>query len=244
MATLSVERQGRGQPPSPWLLVLPLGLALAVLPAFISGAAVVAVIVAALVLARPHWGLYFVALTVPYQSLVDVKVNNSSVSITEGAILLVLVAWLPQLVAGRVRHPTLSALLLSLGVLLVAFMLSVFVASDLSLSMKELLKWLELAAVYLAGSSLLQTPGRRRVMLVWLIGAAVSQAIVGLVQSVLRRGPEHFLIGGVLMRAYGTFEQPNPFGGYLGLLLPVTLALLLFGVKPGPWRRAIIAAFF
>jgi len=84
-----------------------------------------------------------------------------------------------------------------------------------SLSAKELLKWLELAAVYLAGTSLLETAGQRRVMLIWLIGAALSQAFVGLAQSALRLGPPGFMIGGVLMRAYGTFEQPNPFAGYL-----------------------------
>ena len=246
MAAVSLERRGIAAPasrfPSPWLLLLPLGLALAVLPALVSGAAVAAIVGAALVLARPHWGLYLVALTVPYQSLADVKVNRSSVSITEAAIVLVLAAWLPHLVSGRAARPRVSALLVAVGGLLVAFALSVFVASDLSLSTKELLKWLELAAVYLAGTSLLQTPGRRRVMLAWLIGAAVSQAVVGLAQSVLRIGPDHFMIGGVLMRAYGTFEQPNPFGGYLGLILPVCVALVLFGLKPGGWRRAALVA--
>ncbi len=60
---------------------------------------------------------------------------------------------------------------------------------------------------------------------------------MGLVQSVRFIGPAHFMIGGVLMQAYGTFEQPNPFGGYLGLHFPVAIALIFFGLPPGAWRR-------
>ena len=116
-----------------------------------------------------------------------------------------------------------------MGVVLLVCLLSVVVATDLSLSAKELLKWIELAAVYLVGTSLLETARHRRVMLCWLIGAAVSQALVGLIQSALRRGPPHFMIGGVVMRAYGTFEQPNPFAGYLGLLLPVRPSMAMVG---------------
>ena len=35
------------------------------------------------------------------------------------------------------------------------------------------------------------------------------------------------------MRAYGTFEQPNPFGGYLGLHLPLAVALVCYGLAAG-----------
>ena len=222
--------------------MLPVALVLALLPAYLSGGLVIALSGAAVVLARPRWALYFVALTVPYQSLFDMKVYGASVTVTEGVIVLLLVAWITQLAAGRARAPHMSGIVLSVFILLLAFMLSVFVATDLTLSAKELLKWLELATVFVAATSLLETPRHRQIMLIWLIGAGVSQALVGLVQSVLRRGPEHFMIGGVLMRAYGTFEQPNPFGGYLGLVLPITVSLALFGMRPGLWRRAAWAA--
>ena len=242
MASLTVERRAAVEPPPAWLLALPLALLLALLPVYLSALAVAGLAGAALVLARPRWALYFVAFTVPYQSLVDVKVYGASFSVTEAVILLLLVGWITQLAAGRASRPRPSAILLAIGIVLLVFLLSTFVATDLSLSAKELLKWVELAAVYLIGTSLLETPRQRHVMLGWLVGAGVSQALVGLVQSALRVGPPHFMLGGVLMRAYGTFEQPNPFAGYLGLVLPLTVALALFGLRPGPWRRAAFSA--
>jgi len=40
------------------------------------------------------------------------------------------------------------------------------------------------------------------------------------------------------MRAYGTFEQPNPYGGYLGLTLPLALGLVVVAALGlGRWSR-------
>lgn len=227
--------------------MLPLGLGLALLPASLTGPAVLGAAGAAVLLARPRWALYLLALTVPYQSglrigdvgiSLDLRLGQVNVSVTEGVVALLLIGWLTQLASGRARKPAATPLLTAIAALLTTLVLSTLVASDVSLAAKEMLKWVEVAAVYLAATSLLQTPQQRRTLLLWLLGAALSQAIVGLVQSVRLIGPAHFMIGGVLMRAYGTFEQPNPFGGYLGLHLPVALALALFGLPPGPWRRA------
>ena len=73
-------------------------------------------------------------------------------------------------------------------------------------------------------------------LLLWLVAGVLLvglfQAGVGLYQFRLRgEGPEHFLIPGTdFYRAYGTFEQPNPYAGYIG----ITLALAV-GVAVGMW---------
>jgi O-antigen ligase len=228
--------------PSPWLLVLPLGIVLALLPPVLTAALAAALGGAAVLLSRPRWALYVAALTVPYQSVIDLKIEGISVSITEGVVLLLVAAWATHVASGRAARPGAPPLLAAVAALLVTLALSVLVATDLGMAAKELLKWLELAAVYLAGLSLLETSGQRRTLLLWLLAAAVSQALVGLVQAFARIGPAHFMIGTLFMRAYGTFEQPNPFGGYLGLALPVAVALAGFGLPPGWWRRAVGAA--
>jgi O-antigen ligase len=89
------------------------------------------------------------------------------------------------------------------------------------------------------GLSLTPTPcpggrgGRkpRSTSLYWLLGALLAtgflQACVGIWQFGLRgEGPAHFaILGGRFFRAYGTFEQPNPYAGYLGLTLPLALGV-------------------
>jgi O-antigen ligase len=231
---------------SPWLLLLPAGILLALLPPLVTGAAILALAGTAVLLARPRWALYLLALTVPYQSgfrlgettvSLDIALGQVNVSVTEGVVLLLLVGWLTRIAAGREPRPAFTPLVGAVAFLLTGLALSALVASDLALAAKEMLKWVELAAVYLAGTSLLRTREQRRTLLIWLLAAAFSQALVGLLQAVARIGPEHFLIGGVIMRAYGTFEQPNPFGGYLGLHLPLAVSLVCFGLAAGRRRR-------
>ncbi|MEZ4728363.1 MAG: O-antigen ligase family protein [Caldilineaceae bacterium] len=65
----------------------------------------------------------------------------------------------------------------------------------------------------------------------WLIAALLvggaGQALLGLYQFIFRIGPDWFMIMGRFMRASGSFGQPNPYAGYLGLCLPVAASLAL-----------------
>ena len=237
MAALSGARPAAVPPPSPWLLLAPLGIALALLPPLQTLPLALALFGAGVLLARPLWSLYLLAFTVPYQGLLDVKLDDVSVSVTEGVVALLVLAWFTRVLTRRARPVPRTELLGVVAALLVCFALTVFVAPELNLAAKEMLKWVELVAVFVAGSSLLETPAQRRTLLLCLLGAGLSQALVGLVQSALRIGPAHFMIGGVAMRAYGTFEQPNPFGGYMGLTVPLATSLAIFGLAPGRLRR-------
>jgi O-antigen ligase len=63
-----------------------------------------------------------------------------------------------------------------------------------------------------------------------LLLAGLSQAAVGIWQFGLREtGPEHFEILGRFYRAYGTFEQPNPFGGFMNLSVLLALGVMASG---------------
>ena len=232
----------RQETPSPWILVLPIGVALALLPPVMIGPLVFAVAGVAVLLTRPRWALYLLALTVPYQGMLDLRYEDISVSVTEGVVLLLIVAWGTLALSRRGRPLQMSPLLSAIAALLVCFALTVFVAPNLNLAAKEMLKWIELAAVFVAGTSVVETPRQRMTLLAWLLGSATSQAIVGLVQSVMRQGPEHFMIGGLIMRAYGSFEQPNPFGGYMGLAFPLAVSLAAFGLPAGRARRLTLVA--
>jgi O-antigen ligase len=108
-----------------------------------------------------------------------------------------------------------------------AALLSLWDAVELPVyGVPEFIKWVQVVLLYLFVSDHL-TPRR----LVWLLGAllvtGLFQAGVGIWQFGLRGdGPDHFAIlvlGDRFYRAYGTFEQPNPYAGYLGITLPLAL---------------------
>lgn len=101
---------------------------------------------------------------------------------------------------------------------------------SLGASLVETAKWVEMLALYGLVVSLL--PAR---WIKWavaaLLAAGLAQALLGLYQFVFKIGPDGFLLfGGRFLRAYGTFAQPNPYGGYLGLVLPLAVAVALWGL--------------
>ena len=117
----------------------------------------------------------------------------------------------------------------TLGLLYAGVLLGVSLgAVQLGEATKEVLKWSEFVLVLLV---LPQMVAPRHAA--WVVGGllfgAVLQAGLGLVQFILQIGPEWFVIMGRFMRASGTFRQPNPFAGYLGLTLPVAVSLALWG---------------
>src|SRR5262249_22343923 len=67
------------------------------------------------------------------------------------------------------------------------------------------------------------------VLLLILLGVGVIEAGIGVWQFQFRgHGPDGFQILGNHWRAYGTLEQPNPFGGLLGLLWPLAAMIALY----------------
>jgi O-antigen ligase len=180
--------------------------------------------IALTVLIHPWLGLLLIAIAVPFGPLAPLPVAGSAADINEILVALVLAAWLARGVARRaiiIPHPP---LLIPALLLLGAFLASLPSAWSPRDGLIEMAKWLEGGVLYLAVVALLP---RRRVP--WLLGALLlagaAQALLGLYQFERAIGPSQYLVLGRFIRAYGTFRQPNPFGGYLGLLAPVALSL-------------------
>ncbi len=97
--------------------------------------------------------------------------------------------------------------------------LSLWGADDLPNGIKELLKWSQtLLLMALLTGEIAQHPRKVWYVLGIALLAGLVQAGWGIYQFVLRgHGPEHFFISPGLYRAYGSFHQPNPYGGFLGM---------------------------
>jgi len=178
-----------------------------------------------LLLIRPRYALYLLCFAVPFGSLPQLSVGGIRVGVTEALTGLLLVAWVAKLMAFReqISWPRLSILLaLFIGVTL----FSLLNATAPTLAFKEAAKWIEFAGVLVFVANGL-TPEQRRITMGCLLLAGTAQALLGIYQFLSRSGPESFVVLGRFVRAYGTFEQPNPYGGYLGLVGPLAFALAL-----------------
>jgi putative inorganic carbon (HCO3(-)) transporter len=192
-------------------------------------------------LLEPGLGIIMLALALPFGSLVSLPGLPAN-----------LVDLLVALVVGSWALKGLAARRLSIVVPLPAWPLLAFIwVAALSLTqavswregVPELLKWVEVAAVYIVGALVLS---RRQTwwMVAALLTAGVLEAMLGAYQFWQQVGPDAFILMGRFMRAYGTFRQPNPYAGYLGYLIPVAVSLAIMALGAGirqrkwPWLLA------
>jgi O-antigen ligase len=182
-------------------------------------------------LVRPQLGVLLLVLAVPFGSVRQVHVGVMNVGLTELLLALVLGAWLLRMLARRDLSLKWPPLTLPLVVFIGALCMSSLGSVSLPHSIKELVKWAEVLALYVLVSN--EMTGRWKRLLVFvLLGTGALAALQGIYQFLFQVGPEEFVLFGRFMRAYGTFEQPNPYGGYLGLTLPLALGLVCAAVVP------------
>jgi len=237
--------------------LLALGLFIALAPLEITLVLLMGSGLALLILLRPVVGLCLLALVLPFSQMRQLSLAGARVGAAEALLGLTLAAWLARMAARRTPRPPSGGtaplkggrtcfphppLLLPFLAFIGAQLLSLLASRSLRESLPELLKWVEMLTLYLFIASEVK---RRHVP--WIIGATLvagsAQALLGTYQFLRQVGPEPFILMGRFMRAYGTFNQPNPYAGYLGLIAPLALSLALWalgcvweGLRHGPRR--------
>lgn len=195
---------------------------LAELPLLWSAAAVAAVGGSLLLLRFPHLIWPGLAVALPFAS----ALKRGPLSLADLMLGAAVLLWFVE----GVRK---NRLRLNSGVLpalftfyLLALLLSFSQAIDLQEALEGVIKWMQMLVIVLLVQEAL-SPRQVR-WLVWgLLAGGVLQAMLGIYQFVFRIGPPNFFLLDRFMRAAGTFGQPNPFAGYLGLTLPVAVSLFV-----------------
>lgn len=203
------------------------GAAIALVPSPMSALALGALVLLALSVYSPF--ALFAALLVlsPLRTLIQTEAPLS-LPLDIGQILLLLFAGVwgvhRLLHSRRILTFRITALALPLGLFVLWGLMSWLWAWSLTAAITEGIKWVTILLVavfvyYHAGS------GRWRLFVAALVIAATANAIVGIYIFFGGSGADHLLIGGRFFRAFGTFGQPNPFGGFMGIIFPLSLAV-------------------
>ena len=207
------------------LAALCAGLLVAQLPLTYSLAALAGGGLVALSLWEPAIGLGLAIVLGPAKALLSVSFPAWPSDLGQLFLALAAAGWLARgLAQRRVTIPG-ASVLLPLGLYLGVGLFSLLPATSLEDGLKEALKWAEIG---LGLVIVLSEAERGR--LPWVVGAilvaGLGQAAVGIWEYRFRgTGPATFLVSDGIYRAYGTFEQPNPYGGFLGLIWPVAAGL-------------------
>ena len=184
------------------------------------------VLIAGRVVPRPHpgIGLALLVAAVPMRSLLEGSIAGIRIGVTEPLALLALF-WL---IAFRRPGPLPLPRLLVVAALFFGYLaVSASWAIEPGQSFKEVAKWGQAAIALVAAMDLARRPADLKPVAVAAGLVLGGEALFAGVRAVLAIGPESFRVGGIT-RAFGTFEQPNPFGGYMALHLPFALAAFTF----------------
>lgn len=229
------------------LLALALGLLLARLPLVWGVALVAGTAVFLLTIIYPFFGLGLALLLGPLGAFEKTLFGGSPLDSGQGMLLFVLAVWLARGMSRQRVMLRRTWLNVPLALFVFVGMLTLLDATAVALGLIELVKWLEIwiimllvvdvAADWFEQKETHFFAGPQVVVLGMLLLAGVCQALLGIWQFGLRGdGPEHFLVLGRFYRAYGTFEQPNPFGGFMNLSVLLGVGVLL-GITAVLWQR-------
>ncbi len=205
-----------------------LGVALAWLPLQAAVVVLGGGIFLILLLLRPILSLYLLIPIIPFSPMLALSVSGVGVGLMEVVLFLGVAAWLLQFSLERDQKLSRPPLLWAFVLMLAGVSLSWLNALSLGASLVETVKWLEMLALYWLAVALLPVRQVKWAVVVILL-TGLAQAGLGLYQFIFKVGPEGFLLfGGRFLRAYGTFAQPNPYAGYVGLILPLALTVALW----------------
>ncbi len=200
-------------------------------------------------LLRPRVALYLLPIAIPWGSLDTITISKLNTNSTDILVILLIASWLGGFVLrsqgllksgplDQEESPLPRYLVVTAVALLFAMVISTATAQSVNASIKDLLKWIEFLAVLLLGAKYLRTRKQIWTLVVVICLAGISQALYGYAQNFLNLGPQSFIRDGGL-RVYGTFDQPNPYAGYINMSLPIVISLTLLGRN---WATRILAA--
>ncbi len=186
--------------------------------------AALACFMAALAPATPLAMLVILLTLSPLRALVATETAYAfPLDIGQVLLLLYFGVWLAERI--RTRKPIL-ALRMSLPLsaalgLTCVFALGAWHGASFSHWLREWLKWLIIAL--LIWNLTLAYANHWRWLVFAILVSSTANAIVGLYIFLGGSGADHLVILGNFYRAFGTFGQPNPFGGFMGIALPIAL---------------------
>ncbi len=214
------------------------GLLVAVLPPALALAGLAVGVLAVLSLIDLRIALVAALTVAPLKTLIETESPLAlPLDVGQLALLATLGLWLARSIAARRRLDLVwTPVFIPVMLFTLAASLSLWVALSPGGTLTELLKWIEiLAMIALVVSLMREHNGNADGIVAAIILSAVAQAIIGVYQFRGGSGAPHlWILDFRYFRAFGSFGQPNPFGAFMGLTLPVALGAA-YGASTEAW---------
>lgn len=209
-------------PPREAVLAAITGLAAALLPLPVFAVLLGGGLLGMVILIEPVLALVVTLSIAPLKTLIETEAPlQLPLDVGQITLFIFVGVWILRRVADRERHFYYPKLLLfAIGYFLLMASFSLWGAYSTSAFMTEMLKWAQiLLLVFLVANT-----QRWQWALFGVVLSAVLQAVIGLWEFTGGSGAAHlWILDYRYFRAFGTFGQPNPFGAFMGMVLPLAL---------------------
>lgn len=169
-------------------------------------------------------GVLALVLSVPVQDVFALKFGGNELTWTKMVLGVTVAAWVVRMLVGASR-PKIDALAIAFCCYVLALIVSIVNARDLSAWAGETYRWVVALVVYLMAIEAFSNTLNVHKLLVTVSVTVVAVAGYAAWQIATDAGPATFSVDG-LTRVYATFGEPNPVAGYLEMSVLLLVAML------------------
>jgi putative inorganic carbon (hco3(-)) transporter len=200
-----------------------MGIMMLVCTIFLAG------IIAGVIFYKPYLGIVFVIVSIPFEGMINF--GYFSTYPLEALLATLVLICLYKSIAGRYDYFSNTKLVFCCIPFVLCIMLSALKSIELSSTVKEIVRWLELFLIYYLTINLINDKKKMRIILYSMFLTVGIVSILGIV-NYLSMGH----------RAISFFGNPNPMAGYINLTIPVIIGMLMSSVLL--WERITLGVFF
>ena len=201
---------------------------------FWAGIISLACIIAGVIFYRPYLGIVFVVVSIPFEG----RINLDYISIYPLEAILVILIFICtyKLIVGTENCFRNTKLIYYYLPFIFCILLSALKSMEFSLTVKEIVRWLELIIIYFLTINLINDDKKVRVIVYSMI---LTIAMVSIWETVNN-------FSGVVTieaerRAFSFLGSPNALAGYVNLIIPVLFGMLI--TSAFLWERITLGIF-
>jgi putative inorganic carbon (hco3(-)) transporter len=181
---------------------------------------VVVCIITSVIFCKPYLGIAFVVFSIPFEGVIGL--DSISFYPLEVILAILCLICLYKLMVGKGDCFRNTKLMYCCIPFVLCFMLSVVKSIEFSLTLKEIVRWLELFLIYFLTINLINQENKVKIILYSMVSAVALVSTYGFITYYNNVG---YASWG--HRASSFFGNPNPLAGYVNLMIPVIFGMLM-----------------
>lgn len=178
----------------------------------------------------PVTGISAVVVSVPLQDQIGVPTFLDGLaflddsSFTRFLVAALTVAFLVRIVGGMRIH--VDGVAVAYAAVVVMLVVTFGQAERIDRWGAEVYRWLVPLVIYVICRSIPLSLRDRLIIVAALVAGVIASSLVAINQAIGATGPDSFQVSGIT-RVFGMFGHPNELAAFLGLTLPILIALIL-----------------